>query len=57
MTYVKRKKTSPLYSKDWLSKKYVDEGLSAKQIAELTKQPIMQVYRFLDRFGLRRKDD
>ena len=54
---MRKKKMSPIYSKDWLTKKYVDEGKSAREIAEMTGDPVMQVYRFLDRYGLRRKDD
>jgi len=55
MTYHKKKPSSPLYSKAWLEKRYIVEKKTEKEIADEVGKPVMQVYRWLDRFGLRNK--
>ena len=50
-----KKESSPLYSKTWLKKRYVVERKTPQEIADEVGKPVMQVYRWLDYFGLRNK--
>lgn len=39
-------------SPTWLKRKYVDEGKTAKEIAEMCGVTEMTIVRYLDKFGL-----
>lgn len=53
MTYIKKKKANPLQSKAWLTRRYRDQRKSAEEIAQELQMPVVQVYRYLDKHGLR----
>lgn len=53
--YKKKKPTSPLYSETYLRDRYIKRRMTPEEIAKEVGKPVMQVYRWLDRFGLRNK--
>lgn len=44
-----------LHSQAWLTKRYRTQKRTAEQISKELDVPIIQVYRYLDKFGLRKK--
>lgn len=55
MKYHKKPKASPIRSKEWMTRRYKIQKKSAQEIATETGESIIQVYRYLDKFGLREK--
>jgi DNA-directed RNA polymerase specialized sigma subunit len=53
MRYVKQKKQTPLHSRAWLTLRYRDQKKTAEEIATELSVSIVQVYRYLDKYGLR----